>query len=812
MSERLSGLEAAFLEPPAEYGVFTTWFWNDDLEESELVRQLRAFHEAGFGGVMIHARVGLSRRIGYLTAEWFRLARRVCEEAARLGMKVMLYDEGSYPSGSAQGRVVAENPDHASRCLIPVSRQLAGPAEGYWRPNPGRALRDELLCASVARETAEGVLDPATLARLQVGANGLVRYRVPEGSWRLVSVWSAFSGATIRGVFPEEDDGHALAPAAGDIMSPEAVASFIRHTHEAYARELVGYFGTTVVALFTDEPNAIGRSPRRGPRPAPWTPGFLEDLRGEWSTAEGDADLETWLPALWFELGERGSELRELYGRAVGARIRRVFYGAQRDWCAAHGIALTGHPSASDDLASEECFHWPGQDMVWRYVEPAAPSALEGAHSVSAKVAGSAAALAGKPRASAEIFGAYGWRLSSDEMKWLLDWHLVRGVNCVIPHASFYSIRGRRAYESEPDFGLHSSLWPAVGALARYARRVCALMVGGRETCEVAVLTNPESVSWRAARELYRGQIDFLYLDAAALGGGSVRGGALRVGEHAFRVVVRDGVARPAGPAGQRLDELAARGGMVLDAWEPEGLAALVRARHEPALRWTGSPDLRYLRMERDGHERYLLVNEGEGTIGGELSIAGVGDLEIWDAWSCERHRLEAAERGERTVATLELERRASVLLVRRAGVARADRDLPGEPTAHAAVAWRAFGASGEELDLPALRDWARVAGWETFTGKVTYRGELELDVRQAGSAAFLDLGSVGEIAEVTVNGSSLGLAAWAPYVLPARGTFRVGRNTIEARVANSMANAYDGLQLPSGLMGPVTLRGRRGI
>jgi hypothetical protein len=48
--------------------------------EEELLRQLRAFHEAGFGGILPHARVGLSRRVGYLTDEYFRLLRRVVEE------------------------------------------------------------------------------------------------------------------------------------------------------------------------------------------------------------------------------------------------------------------------------------------------------------------------------------------------------------------------------------------------------------------------------------------------------------------------------------------------------------------------------------------------------------------------------------------------------------------------------------------------------------------------------------------------------------------------------------------------------------
>ena len=111
---------ATFADPPREFGLIPLWFWNDDLQEEVLLEQLHAFYEAGFGGVAPHPRLGLSRRVGYLTDEYFRLLRLVVTEAARLGMKIILYDEGSYPSGTANGAVVAENPQYASQCHLLV--------------------------------------------------------------------------------------------------------------------------------------------------------------------------------------------------------------------------------------------------------------------------------------------------------------------------------------------------------------------------------------------------------------------------------------------------------------------------------------------------------------------------------------------------------------------------------------------------------------------------------------------------------------------------------------------------------------------
>src|SRR6266508_1488497 len=123
----LDALYAGMRDAPTEWGMMPFWFWNDDLDPVELSRQLRAFRDGGFGGVVIHPRVGLSHSVGYLTERFFELVRGVVDECAALGMKVVLYDEGSYPSGSACGLVVEHNPDHASRALALVEHEVRGP-------------------------------------------------------------------------------------------------------------------------------------------------------------------------------------------------------------------------------------------------------------------------------------------------------------------------------------------------------------------------------------------------------------------------------------------------------------------------------------------------------------------------------------------------------------------------------------------------------------------------------------------------------------------------------------------------------------
>ena len=218
---------ATFADPPREFGLIPLWFWNDDLEDAVLLDQLHAFYEAGFGGVAPHPRLGLSRRVGYLTDEYFRLLRLVIAEAARLGMKVILYDEGSYPSGAANGAVVAENPEYASQAISLWEREVEGPFSGYWRPNTGRALLDRHVCTVLGRVRDDGSIDPDTVRVPDTLPHDIVRIAVPVGRWQAMSVWQTHSGGIIRGVLAEEESGHATAPAAADILNPAAVARFL---------------------------------------------------------------------------------------------------------------------------------------------------------------------------------------------------------------------------------------------------------------------------------------------------------------------------------------------------------------------------------------------------------------------------------------------------------------------------------------------------------------------------------------------------------------------------------------------------------
>ena len=123
--ETVRRLRAEFGHPAKEYTQVPFWFWNGEITEAGIRAQMASMGERGVHGFLLHARMGLSKEIGYMTPEWLDLVRFAVEEAERRGMIVYLYDEGMYPSGSAHGEVVEGRPDLRSQGL--EMRSISGP-------------------------------------------------------------------------------------------------------------------------------------------------------------------------------------------------------------------------------------------------------------------------------------------------------------------------------------------------------------------------------------------------------------------------------------------------------------------------------------------------------------------------------------------------------------------------------------------------------------------------------------------------------------------------------------------------------------
>lgn len=820
----LEHLKQSFINPPSEFSPIPFWFWNDELSKSKIIEQIHDFHAKEVDGFVIHPRMGMPRTMPYLSEPYLDLVEAAVAEADQLGMKVILYDEGMYPSGSACGMVVKQNPQYASRALQLREYRCGEINEAITIPidlSPGEQLVSaQAVCKLSEQEIA---IERTILLKLEQGSDSLEFIPPEDGGWSVLLLVDTCSKGTIRGVYPGQDDGEPDAPLAADLLNPEATSTFITLTHERYYEKLHQYFGSTILAMFTDEPDLLGRGHSEGLQP--WTTGFMDEF-----LASGGREEE--LPALWFEAGEATERVRHTYKSLVQARLSRTYYKPLADWCEAHGIGLTGHPAASDDIGLLEHFHIPGQDIVWRYIAPEHNKAITGVHSTMGKCSSDAARHRYRRRNMNESFGVCGseggWSLTADNMKWYLDWLFVRGVNLIVPHAFYYSIRGERRDERPPDVGPNNIWWSEYAQFAKYIKRMSWLMTDCVNGAEVAVLAQASYLPWRIVKPLYEKQIEFNYLEEELLLRSSrIVDGTVRIADQTYSMIVVENGDRFSQACVAKLTEFVKQGGKVIEwkseakglevigqelAADEEEVSALVTANlHSTIELQPAAPAIRISRITKEETDFLVVVNEGEAGYEGKLYVSLPGTAEIWYPWTGEFAAAHFERLEDKQAIKLSVARRECIVIAfDRVSDARDTIVEQAEQTASKerldlSNGWRIDNASMSK-QLKSLSSWTEWEGMKHYSGNVTYTKQFKLSDDARKGRLELDLGDVHEIARLSVNGQELGVRMWKPYLFTLNSELLQSNNELKVEVTNSLANRYDGLSLPSGLLGPVSI------
>jgi len=108
---------------------------------------------------------------------------------------------------------------------------------------------------------------------------------------------------------------------------------------------------------------------------------------------------------------------------------------------------------------------------------------------------GSAANQSGWNRRLSETFGGAGWQISFAELKRLVDWEVVLGVNFVNPHLSYYSMQGVRKFDYPPSFSYQEPWWSNFSLLGDYIGRICLAMSAGEQVNNILIL-QPNTTAW----------------------------------------------------------------------------------------------------------------------------------------------------------------------------------------------------------------------------------------------------------------------------------------------------------------------------
>lgn len=237
-----------FESPTSEYRSTPFWAWNGKLNPERLSEQIPFFQKNGIWRFS-HGMVRTGMSSPYLSEEFMGYIRSCIDESKENHMLAWLYDEDRWPSGTAGGRVTAGKPENARKSLLFTTTPY--PEESLRKsqaPEPGRGqdnIRQE-----------NGVL--LAIYDVALNANGTLK------DFSFTEENAPLSPGYVRWYAYME---HASADpwfnnqAYSDTLNPEAIDEFIQLTHEAYYRSVGSSFGSTVPAIFTDEPQFTPKQP-----------------------------------------------------------------------------------------------------------------------------------------------------------------------------------------------------------------------------------------------------------------------------------------------------------------------------------------------------------------------------------------------------------------------------------------------------------------------------------------------------------------------------------------------------------------------
>ncbi|HUB30660.1 MAG TPA: glycosyl hydrolase [Terracidiphilus sp.] len=249
---------------------------------------------------------------------------------------------------------------------------------------------------------------------------------------------------------------------------------------------------------------------------------------------------------------------------------------------------------------------------------------------------------------------------------------------------------------------------------------------------------------------------------------------------------------------------------------------------------------LLFVHRKLAGADLYFVDNRSDDAakVDATFRVAGKAP-ELWYAETGKTRPASFKIVDGRTTVPLQLEPWGTVFVVFRNATQETEHTEPAVTETQLAAVngpWKVDFEAGRgaphSITLNALSSWSDNAdqGVKYFSGTGTYSNTVDAPAAWFGNNAhlWLDLGSVKNLAEVTVNGKNLGIVWHAPYRVDVTGALKPGANEITIKVTNAWVNRLIGDQqpdattkytfadvkpykadsplLPSGLLGPVAV------
>lgn len=271
-----------------------------------------------------------------------------------------------------------------------------------------------------------------------------------------------------------------------DTLDKEVVSAFVDTIYEPYYHR----YRNDIQGFFTDEPQVS----RNG---IPWSFVLEDAFRNEYGK-----ELLPLLPELFYDTGAY-QQTRVQFWRLV-TKLFSCSYAKQiGNWCRTRGLQLTGHLLLEETLLSQlttngacmpgyKYFDMPGVDWLGGLKKDLLSNARI---PLTFKQVESVAHQFGKKRVLTETFAASGHDISFSEMRGLLEWQMVRGINVVCPHLQAYSTLGSRKRDHPPVLSWQQPWWKHYRKQNDYLAAVGELLGEGQVVYNTLLIHN-QSSAW----------------------------------------------------------------------------------------------------------------------------------------------------------------------------------------------------------------------------------------------------------------------------------------------------------------------------
>jgi len=532
-----------FKNPPSEMSILPFWFWNGEMDETEMEWQLKECKAKGIPGLFIHGRFGL--KAPYLSEEWFDRVKFAVRKGKEIGLDIWIYDEMNWPSGTAGRQVIQKYPYLGQKYLEMIILWIEGPLFTFLEATDSRYINtgDSKPIAAYAcrREEFENGIENLIDLTPNLSFDKVIPWEAPEGKWVVMC-------------FLEKEIDYYI-----DALNPEATQRFIEITHDQYKSVIGDEFGKVVPGFYTDEPAMLYFQVGMDNYIIPWSSQMFKIFRQRCGYS-----LRPYLPALYQNMGQITAKIRYDFWKTLSDQYDDCYYKQLRKWCEENDLIFTGHLMFEHWLRGHaRCsgnifkhlknLHITGVDHLY----PKIGSEDNPHEHVELKLASSAAHHFGSPRLLCESMGGTYWDCTLERMKWIANWEYVLGVNIFNNHGYHYSIEGERKRDWPPSQFYHHTWWKYYDQFTTYISRLGHALSAGHHIADVLVLY-PLTSMWAnyipqhhtkitAAIEkdfndfadaLLRLHFDFDYVDEDVLSEASIEDRKIRVGEEIYSVLI----------------------------------------------------------------------------------------------------------------------------------------------------------------------------------------------------------------------------------------------------------------------------------